>query len=213
MGTFGLSPEQVKEAVCKAWPCVVDTIRREAERPLNERYTSLQRYQLSESGWLQELKDEYTDLHARHKELEVLCKVRAQILRAKERECTNWAIKAHALGCCHHRKIKRPRSPSGYHLVSTPLRTMVRCITELSTHDPTAELSAIASPLSSAPDNVVSWASVPLTSEELYIPDRDIPRETPLENRGLLAPLEMEEITMQGAPGSLTSRSPHSPRW
>jgi hypothetical protein len=74
-----------------------------------------------------------------------------------------------------------------------------------------AELSAIASPPSSAPDDVVSQASVPLTSEELYIPDRDIPMETPLENRDLLMPLEMEEITMQGAPGSLTSHSPHSP--
>jgi hypothetical protein len=117
---FGLSHEQVKEAVCKAWPCIVDTIRREAERPLNERFTSLQHYQLSESDRLQELEDEYTDLRARHKELEVLCKVRAQILRAKERECTNWAIKAHALGHRHHHKIKRPRSPSEYHLVSTP---------------------------------------------------------------------------------------------
>jgi hypothetical protein len=75
MGTFDLSPEQVKEAVCKAWPHIVDTIRQEAERPLNERYASLQHYQLSELGRLQELKDEYTDLCARHKELEVLCKV------------------------------------------------------------------------------------------------------------------------------------------
>jgi hypothetical protein len=108
MGTFGLSHEWVKEAVCKAWPHVVDTIRQEAERPLNERFASLQRYQLSESDRLQELEDEYTDLHAKHKELEVLCKVRAWILRAKERECTNWAIKAHALSCHHHRKIKRP---------------------------------------------------------------------------------------------------------
>jgi hypothetical protein len=72
---FGLSPEWVKEAVCKAWPCVVDTIRREAKRPLNERYASLQRYQLSEPGWLQELEDEYMDLRVRHKELEVFCKV------------------------------------------------------------------------------------------------------------------------------------------
>jgi hypothetical protein len=88
---------------------------------------------------------------------------------------------------------------------------MVRCIAEPSTHNPIAELSAIALPPSSAPDDVVSRASVPLTSEELYIPDRDIPMKTPLKNRGLLAPLEMEEIMMQGAPGSLTSHSPHSP--
>jgi hypothetical protein len=88
---------------------------------------------------------------------------------------------------------------------------MVQRIAEPSTHDPIAELSSIASPLSSAPDNVVSWASVPLTLEELYVPNRDVPMETPLENRGLLVPLEMEEITMQGAPGSLTSHLPHSP--
>jgi hypothetical protein len=79
------------------------------------------------------------------------------------------------------------------------------------THDPIAEFSAITSPPSSALDDVVSWASVPPTLEELYVPDRDIPMETPLENRGLLAPPEMEEIMMQGAPGSLTSHSPHSP--
>jgi hypothetical protein len=74
--------------------------------------------------------------------------------------------------------------------------------------DPIAELLAIASPSSSAPDDVVSWASIPLTSEELYVPDRDIPMEAPLETRGLLAPLETEEIAMQGAPSSLSSCSP-----
>jgi hypothetical protein len=78
---------------------------------------------------------------------------------------------------------------------------MVQCITEPLTHDPIAKLSAIASPPSSAPDDVVSQASVPLTLEELYIPDRDVPMETPLENRGLLTPPEMEEIMMQGAHG------------
>jgi hypothetical protein len=84
-------------------------------------------------------------------------------------------------------------------------------IAEPSTYDPIAKLSAIASLPSSAPDDVVSRASVPLTSEELYIPDRDVPMEAPLKNRGLLAPLETEEIMMQGAPGSLTSHLPHSP--
>jgi hypothetical protein len=80
---------------------------------------------------------------------------------------------------------------------------VVQHIAEPSTHDPIAKLSAIASPSSSAPDDVVSQASVPLTSEELYVPDRDILMEAPLENRGLLVPPEMEEIMMQGAPNSV----------
>jgi hypothetical protein len=75
--------------------------------------------------------------------------------------------------------------------------------------DPIAELSAITSPLSSAPDDVISQASIPLTSEELYVPNRDIPMEEPLETRGLLAPPEMEEIVMQGAHSSPSSCSPH----
>jgi hypothetical protein len=43
-----------------------------------------------------------------------------------------------------------------------------------------AKLSAITSTLSSAPDDVVSWASIPLPSEELDALDRDVPIEEPL---------------------------------
>jgi hypothetical protein len=79
--------------------------------------------------------------------------------------------------------------------------------------NPIVELSAITSPLSSALDDVVSRASIPLTSEELYVPDRDIPMEAPLETRGLLAPPEMEEIVMQGAHSSLSSCSLRPQIW
>jgi hypothetical protein len=92
----------------------VDTIRQEAERPLNEKFTGFQHYQEAELDQLQELKDDYKDLLAKHKDLKALCKVRAWTLRAKERECTNWAVKAHTLSRRHHYcKIKGPRGPSG----------------------------------------------------------------------------------------------------
>jgi hypothetical protein len=39
------------------------------------KYTGLQHHQLAELGWLQELEGEYEYLLARHKDLEVLCKV------------------------------------------------------------------------------------------------------------------------------------------
>jgi hypothetical protein len=93
----------------------------------------------------------------------------------------------------------------------------VQHITEQSTHaamaDPIAKLSAIASPSSSAPDNVVSQASIPLTSEDLYTPESDIPMEEPLETRGLLEPPKMEEIVMWGAHGSPSSHSPCPQIW
>jgi hypothetical protein len=38
-----------------------------------------------------------------------------------------------------------------------------------------------AIPSMSRPDDIVSQAATPLPSEELYIPDRDIPMEEPLE--------------------------------
>jgi hypothetical protein len=67
---------------------------------------------------------------------------------------------------------------------------VVQHITEQSTHtaiaDPIAELSAITLLSSSAPDNVVSWASILLPSKELVALDRDVPMEEPLEARGLL---------------------------
>jgi hypothetical protein len=80
--------------------------------------------------------------------------------------------------------------------------------------DPIAEPLAITSPSSSALDNVISQASIPLTSEELYIvPDRDIPMEEPLETRDLLVPPEMEEIVLRGAHGSSNTHSPCPQIW
>jgi hypothetical protein len=47
-----------------------------------------------EADQLQELEDDYEDLRAMHKDLKALCKAQAWPLKAKERECNNWAVKA-----------------------------------------------------------------------------------------------------------------------
>jgi hypothetical protein len=94
---------------------------------------------------------------------------------------------------------------------------VVQHITEQSANtavtDPIAELLAITSTLSSAPDDVVSQAAILLPSEELDTLERDIPMEEPLEARGLLGPPKTKELVMQGAHGSPSSHSPHPQIW
>jgi hypothetical protein len=75
--------------------------------------------------------------------------------------------------------------------------------------DPIAKLSAI--PFTLSLDDVVSWAATLLPSEELDIPNRDVPMEEPPEARGILEPPQPEEIVMQGVSSSSGSCSPHPP--
>jgi hypothetical protein len=65
MGTFGLPLEWVQEVVGKAWPHLVESIKREAERPLKEKLTSLKHYIQKEVDRLDELNSDHEDLWIR----------------------------------------------------------------------------------------------------------------------------------------------------
>jgi hypothetical protein len=69
----------------------------------------------------------------------------------------------------------------------------------------------VAIPSMSRPDNMVSRAATPLPSEELDIPNRDVPMGEPLEAGEIREPPEPEGPMRWGALGSPTSLSPRSP--
>jgi hypothetical protein len=96
-GTFGLPLEQVRDVVSRAWPHLIETMQWEAKRPLKERLASLKPYTWAEKEWYTNLDNAYKDLQVRYEDLKELCKAQAQDLKAKERECHNWATKAHHL--------------------------------------------------------------------------------------------------------------------
>jgi hypothetical protein len=69
----------------------------------------------------------------------------------------------------------------------------------------------VAIPSMSRPDDIVSQAATPLPSEELDIPDRDMPMEEPLKAGENQEPPEPEGPMRWGVLGSPISCSPHSP--
>jgi hypothetical protein len=99
-GTFGLPPEWVQEVVSKAWPCLIETMQQEVKRPLKERLAGLEHYTQAKQEWYTNVDNVYEDLQVRHEDLKELCKALVWALKAKERECHNWAAKACHLDSC-----------------------------------------------------------------------------------------------------------------
>jgi predicted nucleic acid-binding Zn-ribbon protein len=97
MGMFGLPLEQVQEVVSKALPHLIETTQEEAARPLKRRLANLQHYMQDKQERHMDLEDALEDLRVRHEDLKELFKAQARALRTKERECNNWAVKAHHL--------------------------------------------------------------------------------------------------------------------
>jgi hypothetical protein len=99
-GIFGLPLKQVQEVVDKAWPCLVESIQRKAEKPLEEKLASLQHHLQKEEDQLNKLDSDYEDLGIRYNDLMEICKAQEWALKAKEKECNNLVTKVHHLKGC-----------------------------------------------------------------------------------------------------------------
>jgi predicted nucleic acid-binding Zn-ribbon protein len=83
--------------ISTAWPRLIEAAQEEAVRPLNRRIADLQQYMQTEQERHTDLEDTLEDLRSLHEDLKELCKARGWALRTTERECDNWAKKAHNL--------------------------------------------------------------------------------------------------------------------
>jgi hypothetical protein len=164
-----------------------------------------------------DLKDTLKDLRARHEDLEELCRARAWALRTKERECNSWATKVHHLdSIISDLEALGPRKQDPYHydLIGSHPGELAQHLAEQAAEAAFAAHIAnpTAIPSMSHPDDIVPRAATPLPSEELDIPDRDVPMEEPLEVGEIQEPPEPEGPMRQGVLGSPpTSHSPRSP--
>jgi hypothetical protein len=186
MGMFGLPLEWVQEVARKAWPHLIETTQEEATRPLTWRLANLQHYMQDEQEWHTDLEDALKDLRARHEDLKELCRARAWALRTKERECNSWAAKVHCLdSIISDLEVLGPQKQDPYHydLIGSHPGELAQHLAEQAAKAAFAAHIAkpVAIPSMSHPDDVVSQAATPLPSEELNVPDRDVPMEEPLE--------------------------------
>jgi hypothetical protein len=179
-GMFGLPLERVQEVISRAWPCLIETTQEEAARPLMRRLANPQHYMQDKQEWHTDLEDALKDLRARHEDLKELCRARAWALRTKERECTSWATKVQRLdSIISDLEALEPqkRDPHHYDLIGGHPGELAQHLTEQVAEAAFAAYitEPVTIPSTSCPDDMVSWAATLLPSEELNIPDRDVP--------------------------------------